>query len=152
VQLAGGDYITAMDLSQLPLLSSLTSSSFFNITSIAEIIEPMMFSFTSVSAITLLSLSAVFAHPSQTRHEILKRDVDSFIATESPIALRDLLCNIGSTGSCVSGAASGLVIASPDRTSPDCKSRSASPRLIGMMWYSIETVADNLPRLLHVDS
>jgi len=73
-----------------------------------------------------LALQAVFGLPEPSRvqernAEILKRSVDSFIATESPIALRNLLCNIGSSGACVPGAASGLVIAGPGRANPDCK-------------------------------
>ncbi|KAH8899510.1 glycoside hydrolase family 15 protein [Thozetella sp. PMI_491] len=51
--------------------------------------------------------------------DILKRDVDSFIATESPIALEKLLCNIGASGCAVAGAASGAVIASPSKSNPD---------------------------------
>ena len=48
--------------------------------------------------------------------------VDSFVATESPIARQGVLDNIGSGGAKVSGAASGLVIASPSKTNPDCES------------------------------
>lgn len=32
-----------------------------------------------------------------------------------------MLCNIGSAGACASGASSGIVVASPDKTNPDCK-------------------------------
>ncbi|KAL8942854.1 MAG: hypothetical protein Q9211_001217 [Gyalolechia sp. 1 TL-2023] len=45
--------------------------------------------------------------------------LDSFIATESPIALDGVLNNIGSTGSKAMGASTGLVIASPSKTNPD---------------------------------
>lgn len=76
------------------------------------------------------ALQAVLGRPEPSRVQernaaILKRSVDSFIATESPIALRNLLCNIGSSGSCVPGAASGLVIAGPGRANPDCKESHA---------------------------
>lgn len=47
--------------------------------------------------------------------------LDSFIALESPIALQGVLDNIGDAGSKVSGADSGLVIASPSKADPDCK-------------------------------
>lgn len=72
-----------------------------------------------------LALHTVLGLPGPSRVQesqasILKRTVDSFIATEKPIALRNLLCNIGSSGACVSGAASGLVIAGPGRANPDC--------------------------------
>jgi glucoamylase len=113
-----------MDLLQVPFLASISNSTVLGITSLAQ---PIMYSFTSVLAVAFLSLHSVFAHPdpSRTRREgdIFKRDVDSFIATESPIALRDMLCNIGSTGACVSGAASGLVIAGPGKANPDCRRR-----------------------------
>jgi len=85
-----------------------------------------MNSFTSLLVITSLALQTVLGLPGPSKvvqereAELLERSVDSFIATESPIALADLLCNIGSAGSCVSGASSGLVIASPDRTNPNC--------------------------------
>ena len=52
----------------------------------------------------------------------LSQSVSSFIESETPIALSSLLCNIGSTGCFVAGAASGTVIASPSKEDPDCKS------------------------------
>lgn len=109
----------ALSLFQSSFLSSLNLSSIFNVTAVAQ---PVMYSMSSILLVGGLAFQAVFSHPSRVVHdEILKRSVDSFIATESPIALTDLLCNIGSAGACVSGTASGLVIASPDRTSPNCK-------------------------------
>ncbi|KAI0131275.1 carbohydrate-binding module family 20 protein [Daldinia grandis] len=58
---------------------------------------------------------------SRVRREgvILKRAVDSFIATEEPIALEKLLSNIGSTGSSAQGASVGVVVASPSKSDPD---------------------------------
>ncbi|KAH7040448.1 glycoside hydrolase family 15 protein [Microdochium trichocladiopsis] len=50
---------------------------------------------------------------------ILKRSVDDFVAKEEPIALQELLCNIGASGCNAQGANSGLVVASPSRTDPD---------------------------------
>ena len=47
--------------------------------------------------------------------------LDNFIATESPIALQGVLNNIGSTGSKAPGASSGIVIASPSTSNPNCK-------------------------------
>lgn len=41
------------------------------------------------------------------------------VATESPIALSRLLCNIGSTGCYAAGVASGAVLASPSQNNPD---------------------------------
>ncbi|TFK45167.1 glucoamylase [Crucibulum laeve] len=44
---------------------------------------------------------------------------EAFFASESPIAKTGLLANIGPSGSKSSGAKSGVVIASPSRSSPD---------------------------------
>jgi glucoamylase len=86
-----------------------------------------MYGLTSLFVLGSVALQVALALPDPSRikereAELLKRSVDSFIATESPIALADMLCNIGSTGACASGASSGIVVASPDRTSPNCKS------------------------------
>lgn len=53
---------------------------------------------------------------------VVKRSVDDFIETQTPIALERLLCNIGADGCAADGAAPGVVIASPDRVDPPCKS------------------------------
>ena len=47
--------------------------------------------------------------------------LESFIATESHVALRGILDNVGAGGVKVEGAAAGLVIASPSTNNPDCK-------------------------------
>ncbi|KAL1881125.1 hypothetical protein VTK73DRAFT_4802 [Phialemonium thermophilum] len=80
----------------------------------------------AVSSLLLLGglvVQSVFGWPpsEHARHsgEILKRSVDSFVATESPIALRSLLCNIGAGGCHASGASPGVVIASPSKSNPD---------------------------------
>ncbi|KUJ13234.1 starch-binding glucan 1,4-alpha-glucosidase [Mollisia scopiformis] len=83
-----------------------------------------MYSFASLAAVGSLAIQAVLSLPDPSRvkereAEFVKRSVDSFIATESPIALADMLCNIGSAGACASGANSGIVVASPDKTNPD---------------------------------
>lgn len=83
-----------------------------------------MHTFAPLLLVGSLALQTIYALPGpskvEQRAEILKRSVDSFIATESPIAFRNLLCNIGADGACASGAASGIVVASPDKVSPDC--------------------------------
>jgi glucoamylase len=109
-----------MHLLHSSLLSSATTAYISNLTAI---VQPMMHSFTSLLLVSSLALHIIYAHPSCAvgrEAELLKRSVDTFIATESPIALADLLCNIGSTGACASGAASGIVVASPDKTNPNC--------------------------------
>ncbi|PPQ72654.1 hypothetical protein CVT26_004320 [Gymnopilus dilepis] len=45
--------------------------------------------------------------------------VNSYVATESPIAKAGLLANIGPSGAKSSGAKAGIVIASPSTTNPD---------------------------------
>lgn len=115
------NYKLTMDLLQSPLISSLIPSSNFTLV----VSHPIMFSLSSLLMVGSLALQAVFGLPDPSRvqereAELLRRSVDSFITTESPIALRDMLCNIGSTGACVQGAASGLVIAGPGKANPDC--------------------------------
>lgn len=46
--------------------------------------------------------------------------LNSYIASESPIALQGILDNIGADGSDAAGADPGIVIASPSKTNPDC--------------------------------
>ena len=114
----------ALDLFHCTFFSSLIPSS--NSTLISAVAQPVMYSLSTLLFAGGLALQTVFAFPNPSRveqreAELLKRSVDSFIATESPIALADMLCNIGSAGACASGASSGIVIASPDKTNPDCK-------------------------------
>ncbi|QPH16390.1 hypothetical protein C2857_001019 [Epichloe festucae Fl1] len=47
------------------------------------------------------------------------RDVNDFVTKQSGISLKGVLANIGSDGSRVSGAASGVVVASPSKQDPD---------------------------------
>lgn len=86
--------------------------------------EPIMNS--RLSSLLLLgsyALQTVFGRPSPdpsrtAQRDLLRRSVDTFVATESPIALSRLLCNIGSTGCYAAGASSGVVIASPSLNNP----------------------------------
>ncbi|OJI97296.1 hypothetical protein ASPVEDRAFT_119801 [Aspergillus versicolor CBS 583.65] len=48
-----------------------------------------------------------------------RADVDSFITSQTPISLQGVLNNIGANGSLVSGASSGVVVASPSKENPD---------------------------------
>ncbi|KAI0381488.1 carbohydrate-binding module family 20 protein [Hypomontagnella monticulosa] len=105
-----------MDVLQTTSLGFLTSNS-------SSLIQPIMQGFTSLFVLGGLAVQAVLGLPGVPRlrreGEILKRAVDDFIATEEPIALRELLCNIGSSGCHASGASSGIVIASPSTSDPD---------------------------------
>lgn len=115
-----------MASSILSSLTSLNSISNFNSTLVLQAVQPIMHTFTPLLLVGSLALQTIFAFPYPSRVEqhnadMLKHSVDSFIATETPIAMRNLLCNIGSDGACASGAFSGLVIASPDKVNPNCE-------------------------------
>lgn len=90
-----------------------------------SLVQPIMHAVSSLLLLGTLVFQSVLGRPDGTRvrreGEIFKRSVDSFVATESPIALSKLLCNIGSSGCAASGAASGVVVASPSKSNPDCK-------------------------------
>ncbi|KAF6834362.1 glucan 1,4-alpha-glucosidase-like protein [Colletotrichum plurivorum] len=81
-----------------------------------KLTQPIMKLFTSALLLGSLATQTIFGYPGA--NNIVKRDVDSFIAKETPIALRELLCNIGPNGCHASGVSPGIVIASPDRTDP----------------------------------
>lgn len=87
--------------------------------------EPVMHAVSSLLLLGTFVFQSVLGRPDGTRvrreREVLKRSVDSFVATESPIAFARLLCNIGSSGCAASGAASGVVVASPSKSNPDCE-------------------------------
>lgn len=110
-----------MALQALP--SALWSS--FHSLNVTTLLSPVMHSFVPLVALGGLAVQTIFAFPEPSRvrereAKLLKRSVDSFIATESPIALANLLCNVGAGGSCAAGADAGIVIASPDKVNPDC--------------------------------
>lgn len=94
----------------------------------SQFIQPIMYGFTSLLLLGSVAFQSVLGRPdvSHARPEgqLLKRAVNDFIATEEPYALQQLLCNIGSTGCKAQGAASGIVVASPSKSDPDCKSCS----------------------------
>ncbi|KAK8086912.1 Glucoamylase [Apiospora phragmitis] len=79
-----------------------------------------MHPFSSLLLLGTLALQAVLGRPNSllSEREIIKRDVDSFFATEVPYALSQVKCNIAS-GCNAGGVASGLVIASPSKSDPD---------------------------------
>lgn len=54
-------------------------------------------------------------------HAPRQADLDEFLNTQEPIAVQGVLANIGSSGSKVSGAADGIVVASPSKSDPDCE-------------------------------
>ncbi|KAI1780488.1 carbohydrate-binding module family 20 protein [Hypoxylon cercidicola] len=104
-----------MDVFQNTNLEFLTGNS--------SLVLPIMQGFTSLFLLGSFAFQTILGLPgaSNVRREgqLLKRAVDDFITTEEPIALEQLLCNIGSSGCHAQGASSGIVIASPSTTDPD---------------------------------
>ncbi|KAH8677484.1 family 15 glycosyl hydrolase [Xylariales sp. PMI_506] len=103
------------------MISSSSNSSLL-VDNTTTIVQPIMHVLTSLFLLGSTVFQIVVSRPdvSARRHaEILKRDVDDFVATEEPIALAQVLCNIGSTGCNAGGVTSGLVIASPSQNDPD---------------------------------
>lgn len=67
---------------------------------------------------TFLSL----AHGIPSRHVLERRaELDTWITNESPIAYSGIIANFGPSGAKAYGAASGILLASPSKTNPDCK-------------------------------
>ncbi|KAJ1338227.1 glucoamylase [Microdochium nivale] len=85
--------------------------------------KPIMHALSSLLLLGSVAVQHVLARPGVSHADsgaaVLKRAVDDFVAKEEPIALRELLCNIGSSGCNVPGAASGIVVASPSKSDPD---------------------------------
>lgn len=70
---------------------------------------------------SLVSSAVGLASPA-TGYGIKKRaDLDSFITSESPIAYKGTLANIGPNGTGAPGASAGIVVASPSQSNPDCE-------------------------------
>lgn len=107
-----------MELLQNTSLEFLTANN-------SSVIQPIMQGFTSLFLLGSFAFQTILGLPgaSNVRREgqLLKRAVDDFITTEEPIALEQLLCNIGASGCHASGASSGVVIASPSTSDPDCE-------------------------------
>ena len=74
----------------------------------------------AVATSFLAQIPIVNPLPLYPNEERTTGSLDDFITSESPIALQGVLNNVGSAGSLVAGAASGLVVASPSKTNPDC--------------------------------
>jgi hypothetical protein len=107
-----------------PHPANLTSSS-----SAYGLFQPAMHAFSSILLLGACAVQAVFGRPEEVRARreaaILKRSVDTFIETQTPISWQKLLCNIGSSGCAAQGAADGVVVASPSKSNPDCRLRAS---------------------------
>jgi glucoamylase len=49
--------------------------------------------------------------------------LDSFLSKETPVALQGILNNIGASGAFSEGISEGVVVASPSKTDPNCKTK-----------------------------
>lgn len=104
-------------------VTQISSSLVSNSTSLAL---PTMHALSSLLLLGGYAAQVVFGRPDpeaarfKRKADVLKRDVDSFIATEEPIAYAQILCNVGPSGCHASGVGSGLVLASPSQSDPDC--------------------------------
>lgn len=109
---------------QLPQANISNSLSF----SVHGLFQPAMHALSSLVLLGACAVQTVFGRPEDVRARrdasILRRSVDSFIETQTPISWRKLLCNIGDSGCAVPGAGRGVVVASPSKSNPDCKSPS----------------------------
>lgn len=107
-----------MDVLQNTSLEFLTANN-------SSLIQPIMQGFTSLFLLGSIAFQTILGLPgaSHVRREgqLLKRAVDDFVTTEEPIALAELLCNIGANGCNDGGASSGVVIASPSTSDPNCE-------------------------------
>lgn len=78
----------------------------------------MMALFTSFIAF-LQVITFAFAFPTRNLPHS-RTTLDKWVASESSVALSNLLANIGATGAKSYGAAAGIVLASPSKANPDC--------------------------------
>ncbi|KAI0200593.1 family 15 glycosyl hydrolase [Astrocystis sublimbata] len=89
----------------------------------SQLLQPIMHGVSSLLLLGSCAVQSVLGRPdvSKARREgvLLKRAVDDFIATESDLAIEQLLCNIGANGCHADGAGPGLVVASPSKSDPD---------------------------------
>ena len=85
----------------------------------ASLVQPMMHFISTALLLGSVAIQAVLGRTGAGRQQaLLKRSVDSFIEIETPIALEQLLCNIGADGCNARAALSGVVIASPITQDP----------------------------------
>ena len=88
----------------------------------ASLVQPIMHFVSTALLLGSVAVQAVLGRTGEGRQPtLLKRSVDSFVQTETPIALEQLLCNIGVDGCNAQAAFPGLVIASPSTDNPNCK-------------------------------
>ncbi|KAI1010352.1 hypothetical protein LB503_005486 [Fusarium chuoi] len=93
-----------------------------SINSTASLIQPIMYFVSSAFLLGSFALQSVLGRPAFDERSLVQErqsSVDSFIKSESSVAIEQLLCNIGSDGCNSKNVATGIVIASPDTHDPD---------------------------------
>lgn len=107
-----------MDLAASHSASALS----LNVSSHASFIPPIMHVLSTAVLLGSVAVQKVLGRPgSSGTSDITKRAVTDFINTETPIALNNLICNVGPDGCRAYGTSIGAVVASPSTTDPDCK-------------------------------
>ncbi|OPB42498.1 GH15 glucamylase with starch binding domain [Trichoderma guizhouense] len=107
----------AMDLAASHSASALS----LNVSShTSSFIPPIMHVLSTAVLLGSVAVQKVLGRPgSNGLSGVTKRSVDDFINTQTPIALNNLLCNVGPDGCRAFGTSAGAVIASPSTTDPD---------------------------------
>jgi glucoamylase len=109
-------------ISTMDLYNAADPVSSLSLNSTASLILPIMYFVSSALLLGSVALQGVLGRPALQERQ---SSLDSFVKSESSIAIEQLLCNIGSDGCNSQGVASGVVIASPDTEDPDCKSKQS---------------------------
>lgn len=80
---------------------------------------PAMHALSTLALLGACAVQSALGLPSTVN----KRSTDSWIQNQIPISWQRIFCNIGPSGCLVNGqgVASGIVVASPSKNSPDCK-------------------------------
>ena len=71
--------------------------------------------------IRALPASLLLTTAQGTPLENRQASLDAFITSQKAVSIKGVLANIGADGSKASGAAAGIVVASPSRSNPDCE-------------------------------
>lgn len=98
--------------------------SFINIESAKQVFPNLTFTRFNLCSLFIIPflVSSAFSIPSLGGSELRATDtLSSWLAFESSYALQGIIDNIGDGGSKVSGAESGILIASPSKSNPDCE-------------------------------
>ncbi|KAK1245295.1 hypothetical protein MKX08_004924 [Trichoderma sp. CBMAI-0020] len=102
-----------MDLAASHSASALS----LNVSSHSSFIPPIMHVLSTAVLLGSVAVQKVLGRPGAS--DITKRAVTDFINSETPIALNNLICNVGPDGCRAFGTSIGAVVASPSTTDPD---------------------------------